>query len=282
MAKPEHWVIVSVFATGFVAAFFLASCSNASSASSSSSSNSAIASSSSSSTNITAIVLDSIGGSTIAGATITVTDSSGTTISPTASPYWTTESDGTLSLTSYLTIGSTYDITATFGSSYAASEMVNYVAESGSAVALYCHKLGISSAADTPPVINFIKYSTNSGASWSALSSGTTISGPFEIEACVDGAAAVKATSLSGFGIGIDIDQMPTSTNGYSTSSSSLVSALEDAVADTGTYVSGDYTTEDLFNFTGLTFLAGSHTLELVAYDVANNRVEERIPFTYE
>jgi hypothetical protein len=156
--------------------------------------------------------------------------------------------------------------------------MVNYVAAAGATVALYCHKLGITGVADTAPTINYIRYSTNGGSTWSALSSGTTISGPFEIEASVDGVAAVKATSLSGFGIGIDIDQMPTSTNGYSTASSSLVTTVEDAATDSS---DGEYTTIDLFNLSGLSFLAGSHTLELVAYDVANNRVEERVPFTY-
>jgi hypothetical protein len=250
------------------------SCSNALSSGAVSSSSTT---KSASSSGITAIVLDSVGGSAIVGATVAVTNSSGTQVCST-----TTGSDGTVSLTSYVTLGSTYSITATYINSStsvynAASEMVNYVATSGTTVALYCHTLGITGVSATAPTIESVKYSVDSGATWSTLTSGTTISGSFEIEVSVLGVVAVKATSLSGFGIGIDIDQMPTSTNGYSTSSSSLVSTVTgyDAVAE-----SGGYLTEDLFNLSGLTFLSGSHTLELVAYDVANNRVEERIPFT--
>jgi hypothetical protein len=157
--------------------------------------------------------------------------------------------------------------------------MANYVAAAGSTVALYCHMIGINGVSATVPTIEYIKYSTDNGATWTSLSTGATVSGSFEIEAGVLGVVAVKATSWSGFGIGIDLDRMPTNTNGYNSSSSSLVSTVTDATLDSST---GKYRTVALFNLSGLTFLSGSHTLELVAYDVANNRVEERIPFTFE
>jgi hypothetical protein len=198
---------------------------------------------------------------------------------------YTTGSDGTVSLTNYLTVGSTYSIIATAGTNYAASEMLNYVAAKGTTVALYCHTIGILGVSATPPTVESITYSTDSGVTWTSLTNGTTISGPFEIEASVLGVVAVKATAWSGFGIGIDVDQMPTNTNGYyistssTSSTSSLVTTVTDAVLDSTT---GKYRTVDLFNLSGLTFLSGSHTLELVAYDVANNRVEEHITFTYE
>jgi hypothetical protein len=205
----------------------------------------------------------------VSGATITVKDSSGNVNT------YTTGNAGTISPLT-LTTGSGYDITAT-GTGLAASEMLDYVAADGATVALYCHKLGITGVSATPPTVEYVKYLTDGGANWTALADGTTISGPFEIEASVLGVVAVKATSFSGFGIGIDIDQMPTETNGYYTSSSSLVSTMTDAALDSTT---GEFRTVDLFNFSGLTFLSGSHTLDLVAYDVANNRVEERIAFT--
>jgi len=81
------------------AAIALASCSNAASSSDSSSSSVSKASSSSSS-GITAIVLDSVGGSAIDGATITVTDSNNNSVN--LGTTNTTGSDGTLSLTNYL------------------------------------------------------------------------------------------------------------------------------------------------------------------------------------
>lgn len=270
MKPSQAWLVLFM---GSLALSF-GSCSNGVLGSSSSSSSSTKSTTSSS---IQAIVLDSIGGSWLTGATIYAVNSSGSSVFS-----GTTDSNGLADLTGSLTVGSSYSITATNGSTYAASEMLNYTAKAGTTVALYCHTLGISGISNTPPVIEGLKYSTDSGNSWTTLSSGATISGPFELDAKVHGVVAVRYTSLSGFGIGVDIDQMPTSTNGYNTSNSSLVSIKQDAVSQTDSSGNVTYLTEDLFNFSGLNFLSGSHTLEIVAYDVANNRVEERIPFTYE
>jgi uncharacterized repeat protein (TIGR02543 family) len=224
------------------------------------------------STSVTAIVLDSLGGTPVQGAAVEVTDSSGNSVYT-----GTTGSSGSI-VSSTLTSGSAYNITAT-DTGRAASEMLNYFAGTSSTVALYCHTIGISGVSATPPTVEYIKYSTDEGSTWTALANGATISGPFMIEASVLGVVAVKATSWSGFGIGIDIDQMPTATNGYSMSSSSLVSTKTDAALDSST---GEYRTVDLFDLSGLTFLPGSHTLDLVAYDVANNRVEERLSFSFQ
>ena len=194
------------------------------------------------------IVLDSLGGTPVSGAAITVMDSSGNVVHSD-----TTGNGGTISSFS-LTTGGSYKITTT-ETGLAASEMLNYVAANGATVALYCHKLGITGVSAAPPTVEYIKYSIDGGSTWTALTGGAAIGGPFEIEASVLGVVAVKATSFSGFGIGIDIDQMPTDTNGYYTSSSSLVSTTTDAAPDSTT---GEYRTLDLFNLSGLTFLAGS------------------------
>jgi hypothetical protein len=77
---------------------------------------------------------------------------------------------------------------------------------------------------------------------------------------------------------------MPTETNGYFAPSSPLVTTLADSVLDSasGDSTYGEFQTLDLFDLSGLTFLPGTHSLDIVAYDVANNRVEERIAFTLE
>jgi hypothetical protein len=247
------------FASVTVLVFFVAACSSPTPASTSSTSAAT-----------TVIVLDSLNGSPVSGATITVTDSSGSVVHTDIAG-----STGTIDSFT-LTTGSSYEITAT-KSGLAASAMQDYIAANGTTVALYCHMIGINGISATPPTVEYIKYSTDEGLTWTELSDGVTVSGPFEIETSVLGVVAVKATSWSGFGIGIDLDQMPTDTNGYNMSSSSLVSTISDAVLDSTT---GEYRTIDLFSLSGLTFLSGSHTLELVAYDVANNRVEKRVSFT--
>lgn len=217
----------------------------------------------------TVIVLDSLGGTPVQGATVAVMDSSGQLVHTD-----TTGSNGTIASFA-LTSGSAYTITAT-DAGRAASEMLNFVAGTSATVALYCHTIGISGVPATPPTVEYIKYSTDGGSTWTVLANGATISGPFMIEASVLGVVAVKATSWSGFGIGVDIDRMPTVKNGYNTSLSSLVSTTTDAALDSAT---GNYRTVDLFDLSGLTFLPGSRTLDLVAYDVANNRVEECLSF---
>ena len=221
------------------------------------------------STSTTVIVLDSLGGTPVQGVTIAVTDSSGKVVHTDS-----TGSSGTIASFA-LTSGSVYNITAT-DTVRAASEMLNFVAGTSATVALYCHAIGISGVSATPPTVEYIKYSTDGGSTWTAFANGATIAGPIMIEASVLGVVAVKATSWSGFGIGIDIDQMPTVKNGYNTSLSSLVSTKTDAALDSATE---EYRTVDLFDLSGLTFLPGSHTLDLVAYDVANNRVEECLSF---
>ena len=218
---------------------------------------------------ITVIVLDSVNGSPLSGATVTVLDSSSAVVHTGA-----TASSGTVAAFT-LTSGASYSITA-YLSGHAASTMQDFVAVDGTTVALYCHTIGIDGVAATAPTVQSIQYSTD-GTHWSTLTNGSSLGTGFQIKASVLGAVAVKATSWSGFGIGIDLDEMPTDTDGWSTNSSSLVTTLTDSAYDS---TSSEYQTVDLFNFSSRSFLTGTHTLELVAYDVANNRVEEHIMFT--
>ena len=225
----------------------------------------------SSSTEISAVVLDSVGGSTISGATVVVTDSDGDSIGS-----FTTGSDGTVSLTSSLSVGSTYSLAASV-SGRASSEMLDYVATAGTTVSLYCFKKAITSVASTPPTLVSLEYSADSGSTWSALSAGDSLAAGFEIRASVAGVAAVEATSWSGFGVKLDLDRMPTTDNGYEASSYEKKS-VEDTDSSSATY--GKFITTAIFNLSSYSFTSGSHTLELVAYDCANNRVEKRVAFT--
>lgn len=220
---------------------------------------------------IAVVVLDSVNGSPVPGATVTVLDGSSATVHT-----GTTGSSGTTAAFS-LTAGSSYNITA-YASGTAASTMQDFIAVDGTTITLYCHTIGISGVAATAPTVQSILYSSD-GTNWSVLNNGATMGSGFQIKASVLGAVAVKATTWSGFGIGIDFDAMPTATKGWNSSSSSLVTTVTDAVYDSST---SEYQTVDQFNFSNLNLQTGTHTLELVAYDVANNRVEKHITFSVE
>ena len=225
------------------------------------------------STEIAAIVLDSLNGSAVADATVTIVDSTGASVGP-----FTTGSDGSVSLTSSLAIGSSYSLIAS-KSGLASSEMLDYVAQAGTTVSLYCHALAMTSVEARPPILASLECSSDGGATWTSLSSGAELAAGFEIRASVAGVVAVEETSWSGFGVKIDFDRMPTTNYGFEASSYEAKSKL-DADETSPTY--GKFITTAIFDLSSDSFTSGSHVLELVAYDIANNRVEKRLAFTVE
>jgi uncharacterized repeat protein (TIGR02543 family) len=228
---------------------------------------------------VKALVLDSINGSSLTGAVVTVVDGSGNAVETE-----TTGSDGSASLTR-LAYGTSYTVTAK-DTSRAASAMQDYVAEAGDAIGLYCYALGITGTAQVPPHIESLQYSTNGGSTWQDLANGATLpNGGFEIQAVSAGVVAVQDTSWSGFGIGIDLDRMPTWLNSLATPKYSVTASPVTGPANDYGY-SGDigkFQTIATFEITAtnpLPLLAGAHVLEIVSYDVANNRVEKHVAIT--
>jgi hypothetical protein len=224
-------------------------------------------------TSLSVVVLDSVTGSMVSGATVTAKDSAGNQAAASK-----TDVDGAATL-SALSAGSSYTITAT-AAGRAAGAMQDYVVGSSSSVNLYCYTLGISAVGATAPVISSIKYSTD-GTSYNDFSNGTSISSSLSIksvEATVYGVVAVQETSFSGFGINIDFDKMPTISKGFSSVRSYTTTASR--ITDTTDSHYGLFKTVAVFDLSSMSFVSGSHTLELVSYDVANNRVEKHVSFT--
>ena len=220
-------------------------------------------------TGTTVVVLDSVAGSYVPGATVTAVDSRGATVASA-----TTDQSGSASL-SGLAVGSTYTVTAA-ASGRAASAMQDWVATSGATLDLYCFKLGISGAEQTAPAIESIEYSTDYGSSYTTFASGATVPSSPYIRVTVRGKLAVMDTSWSGFGVNIDFDQMPMVATGYYARRSYTATATP--VTDSAG--ASWYETVAVFKLSGMTFISGSHTLDVVSYDVANNRAEKRLPFT--
>jgi len=226
-------------------------------------------------TGVKVIVLDSVNGSALAGATVTALDSTGAVAETEQSL-----SDGSALFTTLIT-NSAYTLQARF-SGRAASDLVNFIAAPGEEAGLYCYALGISGTQATPPHIEAFQYSTDGGTTWTPLAMGsaatTLVNGGFKIRAVSAGVVAVRDTSWSGFGIGLDVDRMPTWAN-YIEVPDYVETAQPVTSSDDFNYSTdvGLFQTEADFNFSTITLGSGSHILDLVSYDVANNRVEERV-----
>jgi hypothetical protein len=212
-----------------------------------------------------------VGGASLSGATLQLLDSSGSSLGS-----YTSGSDGTVSLTDVLTSGSGYSLVASY-SGKASSELLDYVATGGSTPTLYCYKKAISSVDSSPPVLVSLQYKSSSSGSWTDLSAGASLSSIYEIRAEVAGVAAVEATSWSGFGIKLAVDQMPTTSVGIEASSYEEKS-VQDTDSSSSTY--GKFITTAIFDLSSYSLTSGTHSLDLVAYDCANNRLETDRSFT--
>ncbi|MDA8410788.1 MAG: hypothetical protein M0001_10385 [Treponema sp.] len=220
---------------------------------------------------ITAIVLDSINGATVAGAQILVVDASGAGVGT-----FTTGSDGSVDLTSSMTLGSIYTITAS-ASGRASSSLLDFRAASGSAPALYCPTIAMANVGAAAPNLDGLWYSTDLGGTWTTWNpAGAAISlgQGIQIKALVAGVAAVEPTSWSGFGVKIDMDRMPTVDTGFA----ATYPAGEKSVLNAST---GRFETTAIFDVSTTALSSGSHDLDLVAYDVANDRLELLLPFNW-
>jgi hypothetical protein len=89
------------------------------------------------------MILDSLNGSSVSGATLGIVDSSNAKIGT-----YTTGSGGSVDLTNDLAVGSVYSITAA-ASGRATSTMLDYRAAKGTTVALYCPAIAMSNVRAT-------------------------------------------------------------------------------------------------------------------------------------
>ncbi len=213
--------------------------------------------------NYTVRVMDSIGGSALAGATVSVTESGARVASGKS------KSDGTFSF--YFDPAKTYTITAS-KDDYASSRAQGITDATKDGLALYCHKLGMVSFGAAAPTIDSVEYSTDGGTTYAPLTAGFNANqAALILRVTASSTSAIEPTAWSGFGMAACVDRMPTSyTDNYET-----IAAPNDY-----TTPAGSTTTTARWIMSGAEWPAGDHVLYIVAYDVANNRVETRYAIT--
>jgi hypothetical protein len=221
-------------------------------------------------------VLDSLDGSALVGASVAIQTSSGVAL-----PTVVSGADGSVPLASLQT-GVSYELVATSGAR-AASGFQDYVPTQNDVLGFYCNTMSLSGVPAVPPHIEVLQYSMD-GVTWnnivpSAIFSGSTLS----IRISVAGVVAVRDTSWSGFGIKIDLDRIPTQYNSLVPTNYTEIGTLLTSQNDNGfTADDGRFRTTATFDLSSVVINPGAHTLDVVSYDVANNRIEKRVGILFQ
>jgi hypothetical protein len=215
-------------------------------------------------------VMDSVNGSPLPAAMITVADASGNVLQ-TGIPV---DANGTATLG--LDGKSAYNISALAPGS-AQSLYQGFDSSKETSTTFYCHPLGMIAFPALAPKITAMSYGPD-GTKWTPVT-GDTISdtlanlGALQVSAL--GSSNVAVTSWSGFGMGLNIDAA--AVNWYQTLFG--VYAVEEQAIPVAVGTDTWYrTTMDM----GLPPIASTaantkHTLDLVTFDSANNRTEKHI-----
>lgn len=214
-------------------------------------------------------VVESVNGTALSGSTLTVYDSSGSKVGESVT------SDASGAATISLTPDAQYTIVAE-KADYAQSSLV-FTAPGEDESADYVvvePLLGMVTRDAVAPA--FSRVSVSHSASLDDLAevqagSALTTEGETFLVVRVDGENAIDATAWSGNGVSIGIDIAPSVFNEFLASAKSEVTPEDDAYA---------YGYEYVFDLSGYEYAAGDHELVIVAYDVANNRAELRLPIT--
>lgn len=207
--------------------------------------------------NLTVTVLDSVNGSILTPCDITATDKDGHSyafgaqtipanirLDPSLGPYTISAVQSGSAVSSYQDV----DISTP------------------KSIALYCQPLGMITRPASPVTIVSIQKTANADGS-GAVPIGTSIdtsATPYIVVQAI-ASSGIEATAWSGFGIKIDIDNMPTDLNGLSPRTPLLEASIP---------VAGGFRTTALFDVSGWALAGGAHKLDVVAYDIANNRAE--------
>ena len=226
------------------------------------------------------LVVDAPNGSYVAGATVQVYDATGTHIDAngaTAGLDLTTDASGVAS--ALLPPEASYSFIA-FGADRAADLAQNvFVSAFGETdVTLVSQKLGMIGRPVNPPKIIGIEVSNDPDlVVTSDLNDGDIIdtSADAYLLISVVGASGVEATAWSGFGLKVDFDAVPGTFNGFDG-----YPLVKSELQTSGTYT-GKYLSTFLIDLSGADFDVGTKDLAIVAYDVANNRVEYHMPIRF-
>lgn len=220
--------------------------------------------------NATVEVIDSVNGSKVTTSGTIYVYSSGSLLysavfSANPQPLW-------------LGVGNTYTVKAS-PTGRAQSSKEDVVGATDLSLTMICQKLEMSTFPATSPSIDSITYTTAADPTdvntvWNTLSSGGSIdfSTITYIKLIATGTAEMDATSWSGFGIEMGLDQTPSSFSG-SAADTTLSTSSYNSTA--GTFTGTAYFATSWSNIT-----SGSHTINFVIYDRANNRTEKDLAVT--
>lgn len=215
------------------------------------------------------LVAESVDGATVSGSTLTAYDSLGAIVDTT------TVTGGSAVVNLEPDALYTFEVQQ---AGYAASSLQNYYVSplGGNDVTMIQQKLGMITRPATAPLFDDISLSRLDDFTDAAtLVAGQQLNtaGTTYILVAILSDSATEATAWSGFGVKADFDYAPSSLNGMD------AIMLMDPYFDTD---AGKYVNLYLVDLSGGEYPAGEHDLVLVAYDVANNRAETRIPVIME
>lgn len=203
------------------------------------------------------VVMDSVNGSTLTNYDATVTDKNNV-----VTTYHVGSSYGMLQLDS--TLGPF--VVAASLPGYANASFQGLDPSVQGTVTLYAHKLIQTTRPAAPVTVTGIGTATDiNGTGYAAFSGGTinVATTPF-LFITATAQSGIEATSWNGFGIKIDLDNMPTVFNGMTPTK-----YVEQSVP-----IADGFRSTAAFDLTGFSMPTGNHKLDIVVYDIANNRVE--------
>jgi len=215
-------------------------------------------------------VLDSCNGSVVTGATLTVADDTGQTL----------ESGIAVGSTGTTTLG--LDTTKKYflysqATGAAQSCAALFDPNANTRADFYCHDLGMISYPASAPVVTALSYSAD-GTTWTPVT-GNAITDVLAnirfLRVSAIGTAGISPTAWSGFGMGINVDRAA-----WSWDYTPAINEVENSTPVTYNGQSRYRSTYDFaVSFTNAN-AATTHYIDLVIYDVANNRTEQKIPVT--
>ncbi|GEM_PF-1799300 len=164
------------------------------------------------------------------------------------------------------------------GTGTAQDARVNFDPSREARADLYCHDLGMTAFPASAPQITEISYSAD-GTTWTPILANQfsdVLANINYLKVTALGRSGVSPTAWSGFGIGVNYDR-----NAWSYDYFAPMATEENSVPVT---VNGlpFYRTTSIFylDYYANTVAGTAHTIDLVAYDVANNRTEQKVYFT--
>jgi hypothetical protein len=217
--------------------------------------------------NTTVHVQDSSNGSPVTSALITVADASGNVLQS-GIPV---DASGTTTLG--LDGVSTYNISA-LGTGTAQSLFAGFDSTRETVANLFCHPLGMTNFPAIAPQITAISYGPD-GVKWTPVVGNAvsdTLANEARIKVSALGGSNIASTSWSGFGMGLQVDQ-PAWAWAYNGAYAIDEQAVPVTSGSTTLYRSTMELGVPFVNFVP----KSTHYVDLVVYDVANNRTEQKL-----